>query len=97
MKAKMSALLAAAGLVFITHAGWVYAESEEGQQKRGHRGPPAEAFTACEGKSAGDAAQLTGRRGETVNGTCEAGPDGKLVLRPEGGPPPRGPRPSESE
>jgi hypothetical protein len=45
-------------------------------------GPPPEAYTACEGKNAGDPAQLTGRHGETVTGTCEQEKD-RLVLRPD--------------
>lgn len=60
-------------------------------------GPPPEAFKACEGKTAGSAAQFTDPRGETVTGTCRS--DGeRLVLRPDrtpgssrdgrGGPPP---------
>ncbi len=47
------------------------------------QGPPPEAYAACEGKSAGDSSQLTTPRGETLNGTCEADREGKLVLRPE--------------
>jgi hypothetical protein len=52
-------------------------------------GPPPEAIAACKGLKAGDAASLTGRRGETLAGTCQTGPDGQLALRPE-----RGPKPS---
>ena len=47
------------------------------------RGPPPEAYTACEGMSAGATAEMVTRRGETLTGTCEADRDGKLVLRPE--------------
>jgi hypothetical protein len=46
------------------------------------QGPPPEAYTACDDKNAGDSAQLTNRRGETVEGTCEE-ENGKLVLRPD--------------
>jgi heavy metal sensor kinase len=46
------------------------------------RGPPPEAYKACEGKSAGSSAQFVDPRGETVKGTCEE-EDGKLVLRPD--------------
>lgn len=62
----------------------------------GRRGPPPEAFTACEGKSAGDTAEFSGRNGESVTGTCEER-NGKLVLRPEGGRPDRGNRPERPE
>jgi hypothetical protein len=63
----------------------------EGAASGGRRaGPPPEAIAACQGLKAGDAASFTGRRGETLAGTCQAGPDGQLALRPERGPkPPR--------
>lgn len=55
-------------------------------RKMGSRGgkhqPPPEAYVACKGKKAGDSAQLTDPRGETLHGTCEE-QDGKLVLRPD--------------
>jgi hypothetical protein len=50
-----------------------------------HHGPPPEAYTACEGKSAGDAAEFVGLRGNTVTGTCEQEGD-RLVLRPDNPP-----------
>ena len=68
--------------------------NDEQKGPSGRRGPPPEAFTACEGKSAGDTAQFEGRRGDTVTGTCEVR-DGKLVLRPERGNRPE--RPARSE
>ncbi|MBL4797932.1 MAG: hypothetical protein JKY50_11005 [Oleispira sp.] len=46
------------------------------------RTPPAEAFTACEGKNTGDTSQFENQRGDTLKGTCEES-KGKLVLRPE--------------
>lgn len=46
------------------------------------QGPPPEAYSACEGKNAGDEAQFTDPRGETVTGTCEQQGD-RLVLRPD--------------
>ena len=52
-------------------------------QQGERRGPPPEAYTACEGKSAGATAEMVTPRGETLTGTCEAERDGKLVLRPE--------------
>ena len=45
------------------------------------RGPPQEAYKACEGKSAGSVAQFINSRGETLKGTCEK-ENRKLVLRP---------------
>lgn len=44
------------------------------------RGPPPEAYQACEGKSPGSPAQFVDPAGETVKGICEE-EDGKLVLR----------------
>lgn len=44
--------------------------------------PPAEAYKACEGKSAGDAAQFVGKSGKTIKGTC-TDLDGKLVALPD--------------
>ena len=46
------------------------------------RGPPPEAYKACEGKSVGAVAQFVDRRGETLKGVCGE-EDGKLVLRPD--------------
>ncbi len=52
-------------------------------ESRGMRqGPPPEAYTACEDKSAGDTAQFTNPRGDAVSGTCEQEGD-RLVLRPD--------------
>jgi hypothetical protein len=48
----------------------------------GRRGPPPEAYKACEGKTAGATAQFVDPRGETMRGTCEE-ESGKLVLRPD--------------
>jgi two-component system, OmpR family, heavy metal sensor histidine kinase CusS len=46
------------------------------------RGPPPEAYRACEGKSAGNVSQFVNPRGETVKGTCEE-EQGRMVLRPD--------------
>jgi hypothetical protein len=46
------------------------------------RGPPPEAYKACEGKNAGSMAQFINPRGETVKGRCGE-EDGTLVLRPD--------------
>ncbi len=45
------------------------------------RGPPPEAYRACEGKKVGEAAQFTDARGVLLRGTCETD-NGKMVLRP---------------
>ena len=60
---------------------------ESRQRRRGgrHHSPPPEAYTACEDKSAGDAAEFVSPRGDTVTGICEE-EDGRLVLRPDNPP-----------
>ncbi|MEH6450422.1 MAG: hypothetical protein V7765_17255 [Oleispira sp.] len=76
-----AAMLAA--LIFTSQAS--LAEENE-QQTSQRRGPPPAAFTACEGKSAGEKAQFETRRGTILAGTCEeiGGKNaGKLVLRPD--------------
>ena len=55
--------------------------SSQNDGRRQH-GPPPEAFTACEGKSAGDTAEFVSPRGDTVTGICEQ-QDDRLVLRPD--------------
>ena len=57
-------------------------QSNKQQQNGKRRSPPQEAFTACEGKTAGESSQFESRRGEMLTGTCEDA-NGKLVLRPE--------------
>ena len=55
---------------------------------RGHNGPPPEAYTACEGKSAGDKAEFVSPHGDTVTGTCKQNGD-RLFLVPDNPPPDR--------
>ena len=66
-------------------------DSEAGNQppegRRGHHGPPPEAYAACEGQEAGDRAEFVSPRGDTVTGTCVLQGD-RLVLRPDN--PPQG-------
>ena len=61
-------------------------------------GPPPEAFSACSGKAQGTACTMIAPRGETMTGTCEAGPgqrggpgassdNGQLACRPDRMPP----------
>ncbi len=54
-------------------------------QGRGPKGPPPEAITACEGKSAGDSVSFTGGRGESVEATCQE-KDGQLAAVPDNPP-----------
>ncbi|MCP5326478.1 MAG: hypothetical protein H7A09_09180 [Oceanospirillaceae bacterium] len=56
--------------------------------------PPQEAFTACEGKSAGDSITITTPRGDSMQATCEDF-NGTLAARPSGSRP-SGPPPSEA-
>lgn len=53
------------------------------------QGPPPEAIEACEGKSVGDSVEFSGRRGESIEATCQE-KDGLLAAvpdnMPEGGP-----------
>jgi hypothetical protein len=54
--------------------------------------PPPEAVSACAGKAAQDACQLT-FGGQAEPGTCAALADGTLACRPSHPPPPHGPPP----
>ena len=47
------------------------------------QGPPPEAIAACKDKVVGDAVQFAGRRGETVEATCQE-IEGQIVAVPEG-------------
>lgn len=62
-------------------------EMGSGQEMSDHhgerRGPPPEAYTACEGKSSGVSAEMVTPQGDTLTGTCETERDDTLVLRPE--------------
>jgi hypothetical protein len=72
-------------------------EAAAKDRPRGHHGPPPEAYTACEGLSVGDVAELETPHGDILTGTCEEEGD-RLVLRPDNlpeGAPPEGPPPDE--
>ncbi len=58
------------------------AEPQEGMDKR-RKGPPPEAFTVCEGRSAGEQVSFETPRGDTLQATCEE-KRGRLVAVPEG-------------
>jgi hypothetical protein len=83
---KMTLILAFLALFAIPAFGQ---DSSEREGRRGHQGPPPEAYTACEGKSVGDEAEFVSPQGDTVTGTCEEEGD-RLVLRPDNPPPRRG-------
>lgn len=56
-----------------------------GDDSQRRQGPPPEAYTACEGKNAGDTAKFESPHGDTVTGTCIQQGD-RLVLRPDNPP-----------
>ncbi len=69
-------------------ASTAYADSEENDgSRREHRGPPEAALEACSNSVQGDPCTFEGRRGETLEGSCEAPSDKPLACRPEGAPP----------
>lgn len=71
-------------------AGAAYADSEQDNKpRRDHRGPPEVALEACSNSVQGDPCSFEGRRGDALQGTCEAPDDKPLACRPEGGPPKR--------
>jgi len=78
MKPRVTTLLTCLTLTFASQ--YALAKGPSGRQ-----GPPPEAISACEGKSAGDSAQFEGRNGESVTGNCEE-MDGQLILRPDSPP-----------
>ena len=54
-------------------------------QSSDHRGPPAEAISACSGSSEGSTCSFQGMRGDMLNGTCRSYND-QLACAPEGMP-----------
>lgn len=76
---QTSIVIAAVGLFIMLGAIGNTAIAREGRR---HHGPPPEAYTACEGKTAGDSAQFESPRGDTISGTCVQDGD-RLVLRPD--------------
>ncbi len=64
-------------------------EASAQRSGRRHQGPPPEAYTACEDKSEGDAAEFVSPHGDTVTGICEKEGD-RMVLRPDNPPDGRG-------
>ena len=81
-------LIALSAMLFLV--GTAYAESDqENNQRREHRGPPEAALEACSSSVQGDPCSFEGRRGDALEGTCDAPDDKPLACRPEGGPPTR--------
>ncbi len=61
----------------------VSAQAEEKSECLGRRGPPPEAFAACEAAQEGDPCAFEGRRGAEVAGTCGIRRE-EVVCIPEG-------------
>lgn len=79
-----------ASIVSLLLVSTAYAESDDANKpRREHRGPPEAALEACSGAVQGDPCSFEGRRGDTLEGTCEAPAEKPLACRPEGGPPKR--------
>ncbi len=77
-------------LLSILIAAMAFGNDASAQEKRRRRhGPPPEAYTACEGKNAGDPAEFVSPHGDTVTGICEQEGD-RLVLHPDNPPGGRG-------
>ncbi len=76
---KASLGIALLGIVITVHAFGDDAPSQDAGRRR--RGPPPEAYTACEGKGVGDEAEFASPHGDTVAGVCEQEGE-RLVLRP---------------
>jgi hypothetical protein len=74
--------------IFITFSSYGHDASAKEPGRR-PQSPPPEAYTACEGKSAGDKAEFVSPHGDKVTGTCEKKGD-RLVLRPDNPPDGRG-------
>ncbi|MEO1245468.1 MAG: hypothetical protein AAFX56_07235 [Pseudomonadota bacterium] len=66
--------------------GMALADDNGAEQQRGdRRGPPEAALEACSASVQGDPCAFESRRGDTLDGTCEARDDKPLACRPEGG------------
>ncbi len=48
-----------------------------------HRMPPPEAIAACSGKAVGQPTSFVGRRGDTIEATCQVSREGHLFARPD--------------
>ena len=79
-------IIAAVTLIALSYAEYSWAEDPK-KPAYEHRGPPPIALEACASANEGDVCSFVGRRGETLEGTCEIAPDEILACRPVGGPP----------
>ena len=71
--------LTTVALLFAAASAYAQQPQQPQNPPQEHRGPPQEAFDACNGKKDGDAAQAKTPRGDVMSGTC------RLVLVPSQG------------
>ncbi|MFT5699233.1 MAG: hypothetical protein ACI8ZB_002090 [Desulforhopalus sp.] len=84
---KTVILLCATSTIIFSSQGYC-TEIDQTKTQKTHtqrQGPPLEAYTACQDKNAGDAAEFVDPKGKTMSGTCEQEGD-RLVLRPDSQP-----------
>lgn len=77
MMQKVKSLLIMLALLVVVPATGCTAGNQRSQ------GPPPEAIAACKDKAVGDTVQFSGRRGETIEATCQE-IEGQIVAVPEG-------------
>ena len=82
MKSALICVLASI-LLFATAAA---EDGENEERQRNHGKPPKVALEACAAAVQGDQCSFEGRRGETLQGSCEAPQDKPLACRPKDGP-----------
>jgi len=89
---QLSKLPVVLGMMLFCASHFVWAQNPQAGPNTGenqqsgehhHHTPSPEAYAACEGKAAGAAASFVGRRGDTINGVCQADESGKLFVRRE--------------
>lgn len=78
---NMKPFMVTASMVILMGWGLIPGDAFADSGVKGHHGPPPEAYTACDQKNAGDAAEFVSPRGDVVTGICEKEGD-LLVLRP---------------
>ena len=94
LKKKFIPVVLLGAVMMIAVSSFGNEAAAQGNRRR-PQGPPPEAYTVCEGLSAGDTAEFESPHGDTVTGTCVEEGD-RLVLRPDN-PPEGGGRPSDDE
>ena len=78
-------LLPAASLSAQAYEGQAPVSQQGGEHYGKHRGPPQEAFDACENKAGDDTCEVVTPRGNTINGICKLPPkQSELVCVPKG-------------